>query len=494
MEMQLKKESISYLAPVVASGRELEQTQQIRLPEGMPDIGKILGVWGQSVLRGKEWHSDGVGVSGGVLVWVLYAPEDGSQPRAIDGWIGFQGKWELPEETPDGTILVQTLVRSLDARSVSPRKLLVRAGLGLSCMALCRKEAEYSRPGELPEDVQLHREQRPLRLYAEAGEKGFALEDSLPLSGEQMGKILSCTAQCHLTDRKVVGDKLAFRGSAEVQGLFLTEEGAPISRHFTLPFSQLVQLEKAYGSDGEVDISFCVTNLETETDAEGQTHLKLGLTAQYAISDVTNVELLTDAYSPHREVVLSRDTVEVCSILERRWETVSAEAPLPEEVDNGLDLFGMWNLPAWDRTDTGVCLELSGAAQLLYRQGEGLSSALLRWKGERPLPTDGEAKLAVTAFQGTQPQLNPAAGTLTGGCALMLTAFSGQGLSEVCSIELGEPLPKQADRPSLILCRSGKGDLWALAKENGSTVEAIRAANQLEGEPEKGKMLLIPVV
>ena len=38
MEMQLKKEPLSYLEPVVCSGRELEQTQQIRLPEGMPDI------------------------------------------------------------------------------------------------------------------------------------------------------------------------------------------------------------------------------------------------------------------------------------------------------------------------------------------------------------------------------------------------------------------------------------------------------------------------
>ena len=318
MEMQLKKEPLSYLEPVVCSGRELEQTQQIRLPEGMPDIGKVLGVWGQSVLRSKEWRADGVSVSGGVLVWVLYAPEDGSQPRALDGWIGFQGKWDLPEGSPDGTVLVQPIVRTLDARSVSPRKLLVRAGLGISCMALCRREAEYSVAGELPEDVLLRREQRPLRLYAEAGEKGFVLEDNLPLSGEGSGKIVSCTAQCLLTDRKVVGDKLAFRGSTEVHGLFLTEEGMPVSRHFTLPFSQLIQLEKAYGSDGEADISFCITNLETENDAEGQTRLKLGITAQYAISDVTNLELLTDAYSPHREVKLSWDTVDVCAILDRQ--------------------------------------------------------------------------------------------------------------------------------------------------------------------------------
>lgn len=491
MEMQLKKESISYLEPVVTAAKDLEQTQQIRLPEGMPDIARILGCWGQSVLRSKEWRSDGLSVSGGVLVWVLYEPEDGSQIRALDGWIGFQGKWDLPDGCPDGTLLVQPLIRSLDARSVSPRKLLVRAGVEISCMALCRKEAAYSLPGELPEDVQLLKRRYPLRLYSEAGEKSFALEDSL--AGEQGAKLVSCTAQCALTDRKVVGDKLAFRGSAEVQCLFLTEEGQPLSRHFTFPFSQLSQLEKPYGSDGEPDIQLCVTNLETEADSAGGYNLKLGLTAQYAVSDVTTVELQTDGYSPRRDVKLSWDTVEVSPILERRWESVSADAALPEDADNALDLFGTWDLPQWDWTDTGITLTAQGSAQLLYRQPQGLNAAVLRWKGERELPVREDAKLAVLAFQGVQPQLNPAAGQLTGGCGFLLTAFAGQGIREVSAMELGEPMQRQADTPSVILCRAGDRDLWTLAKENGSTMEAIREANQLEGEPEAERMLLIPV-
>ena len=63
----------------------------------------------------------------------------------------------------------------------------------------------------------------------------------------------------------------------------------------------------------------------------------------------------------------------------------------------------------------------------------------------------------------------------------------------MCALELGELQPKQADTPSLVLCRAGEQDLWTLAKAHGSTAEAIRAANQLEGAPDKGRMLLIPV-
>jgi hypothetical protein len=43
------------------------------------------------------------------------------------------------------------------------------------------------------------------------------------------------------------------------------------------------------------------------------------------------------------------------------------------------------------------------------------------------------------------------------------------------------------------LRRAGDEGLWAIAKDYGSTVQAIREANQLTEEPENGQMLLIPI-
>ena len=55
-----------------------------------------------------------------------------------------------------------------------------------------------------------------------------------------------------------------------------------------------------------------------------------------------------------------------------------------------------------------------------------------------------------------------------------------------------EPIAS-ADRPSLILRRKGQDSLWQIAKDTGSTVEKIKAANGLEEEPAADKMLLIPI-
>jgi hypothetical protein len=50
----------------------------------------------------------------------------------------------------------------------------------------------------------------------------------------------------------------------------------------------------------------------------------------------------------------------------------------------------------------------------------------------------------------------------------------------------------QTDGPSLII-RSAAGDLWQIARDNGSTVRAIRSANELEEVClTRERLLLIP--
>ena len=63
----------------------------------------------------------------------------------------------------------------------------------------------------------------------------------------------------------------------------------------------------------------------------------------------------------------------------------------------------------------------------------------------------------------------------------------------VTGVEVGQRKQPDPNRPSLILRRAGESRLWDIAKSAGSTVEAIRSANGLTGEPNPEQMLLIPV-
>ena len=60
---------------------------------------------------------------GGMMVWVLYAPEDGSPERCIEGWIPFQMRWDLPEELRKPNDYALKVI--METYGFSPQELLV---------------------------------------------------------------------------------------------------------------------------------------------------------------------------------------------------------------------------------------------------------------------------------------------------------------------------------------------------------------------------------
>ena len=181
MEENFEWKTISCLDRALHQVQNSEQTLEIKLQEGMPDVGQVLNAWGQPVLRSKEWQEEQVQFSGGMMVWVLYESEDGLEVQWVQGWIPFQMRWELPDHTPEGILRLHCLTRFVDARSVSPRKIMVRAGVSALGEGCIRKEGDTWTPGEMPEDVQLLRRTYPMMLMTEVGEKTFQLDEELSL-------------------------------------------------------------------------------------------------------------------------------------------------------------------------------------------------------------------------------------------------------------------------------------------------------------------------
>ncbi len=474
-----------------------EQTQEIRLGDDMPDIGRVLGTWGQVLLRGKEWRNGSMSISGGVMAWVLYAPEEGEQVRWVDTWIPFQMKWELPETQHDGIIRAQCLLRSLDARSTSARRLMVRVSVGAIGEALLPGEFAQYTPEDLPEDVQLLKNTYPFQLPQEAGEKPFQLEDilTLPPAAPKMQKLIRYEMTPQILDKKVMGSKVVFRGTAILHILYLTEDGALQNWDFELPFSQYAELEGDYDPDATGEITPVVTGLEMDMDEQGNLHFKAGLTGQYVISNRNMVTVVEDAYSPKREVTVQTQQQQVPAILEQFTQTVHAQQPFDQEVSRIVDVAFYPDHPHITQQETGMEAVLPGQFSVLYYDTEGtLQGATSRWEGSVSLSAGPEVQMAgevclsgkVSTESGSKPQLQ--ADMLLG-----ITGSARQGLSMVTALELTDQSQSDPNRPSLILRRVGNEKLWEIAKSTGSTVSAISDANKLTGEPEKNRILLIPI-
>ena len=160
MEYQLDVQHLPYLRQLHTQPQTREETQELRIGDGLGNIGRVLCAWGQVVLRGKQWQPDGVGVQGGVMVWVLYAPEDGGPAQCVEDWIPLSVKWPAEQSEGDGKLFTTWLLRGVDARTVDLRRLMVRVTVDVYAACFVPDRLPVYSPKELPKDILLLEKKR----------------------------------------------------------------------------------------------------------------------------------------------------------------------------------------------------------------------------------------------------------------------------------------------------------------------------------------------
>lgn len=498
MQLQFSKKTLRFLGCAVREVRNTELTQEIRLPDGMPDIGRMLTAWGQIMLRSKQWQGGEIELSGGVKVWVLYTPEDGTEPRVTEGWLPFQLKWNPEPVEREGPVRMMPLLRFVDSRSTSARKMMIRVGVGVLAQGFYPAEAEIHTPEDVPEDVQILKNTYPVRLSVDAGEKVFQMDEDIDLgsSGGAGGRLISYTLSPQVTERRVLSDKLVFKGNANAHLVWRDAGGMLQSRDFELPFSQLADLDGVYSADARGDVRMAVADLEADLNETGQLRLKSSLVAQYLVDDVQTAQLWEDAYSPRRDVTFETETLELPAVLDEKTENMKAEQTLPGQKGQVVDCRFYPDHPRRNRGADETEVTVPGLFQTLYYGEDGtLQSGISRWEGNLTVPAGSDTLIMpMVQTQGQVQIMNGVDGMMLS-CPvhLQLRAGSGEGLSAIKTMELGQLQPEGADRPSLILRRCDADSLWEIAKQSGSTVSAICEANGITAQPPADRMLLIPV-
>lgn len=498
MEIQFQKQVYPCMQVWAEEIKNEEQTLEIRIPDAMPDIGSVLGAWGQILIRSKEWRGSGMSVTGGVMTWALYVPEDGSMPRTVEGWIPFSMRWDFPQAQRDGTILTSCMLRGVDVRCLSARKLMMRANVSIMARALEPSEFSVYQPTHIPEDVHLLRRSYPVCHLSEAGEKQFMLDEDLTLPSDMMGsKPMSFRIQPEITDKKLMADKVVFRGSALVQVLLRDGEGRLKTCSFDIPFSQYAQLDREYDDTSMVQILPLTTSMELDTLEDGRLRLKAGLTGQYVIYDRPMIELVEDAYSNHRSVKPKNGIAEVHAVLDLHSRTVSVTQSSSAALDEVIDVFLTMQQPIVQRGTEDLQILLSGGAAFLGRNEDGdILGTSAKWEEHFCMPADRNTNATVLSYPtgAARGILTSEGAELSSDITVEVLITSDKGSPQIIALELGELQEPDPARPTIVLCRAGDSELWQLAKQNGSTVEAIRSANHLEADPIPDQMLLIPVM
>ena len=492
MEIKFNRTTLTYMDSVIRQPALQEQTQQVRIPDSMPDIDVVLSIWGYVSLRSKEWHADNIQVSGGTTVKVLYLTKE-KKPECIEAWLPFQIGVEIPDTQRDGTVTVRPFLRNAEAKALSDRKLSIRATVGLSIDARVQCECQLYTPEIPTEGVQLLHNAYMLQLPVEVGEKSFAVEEPLKLHSEGTDiTILRQSLEMVATECKIIADKLVFRGSAVLDILYMDESGELYRWNRDVSVSQYAQLTGEYDSNATADICFAVTELELERTEDTGYIIKAGILAQFTICDSKDISVAEDAYIPNRMIEITTETLELPSVLSVNEQTVQAEADFTMPENRILDVFVLMEELQPEFDDNTLYIRPAGTFQVLSQDGEGnYYCTSHRWECTWQLNTSPDIEADISAIFEGMPEVNGS--KITVPLRLKLISTNGRTNPMISAIELGDSVAPDPNRPSIILQRLGGDTLWQLAKRTGATVEAIMKANDIQQEPNSEKLLLIPL-
>ena len=474
-----------------------EETQEVKLPESMPDIGRVIAAWGQVVLRGKEWRSGHIGLNGGVMAWILYAPEDGSEPRRLECWLPFHARAEHSHGDEEGVIRAECVLCSVDARSVSSRKLMLRCCVGMLVQTLIQRQTEVFTPGDLPEDIQMLERTYPMILTRETGERTFLIDEqiSMPQGTAQPQKLVYYRMSPRITEQKVLGSRAVFRGIGDLHLLCQDEGGRLYSADLEVPFAQYLDLEGDYEEGAEISNLLCLTSLEVEPDDAGGIRIKCGMVSQYIINAPAVIRCLEDAYSPNRELELVQQELQLPAWLEEQVRQIElGERLTGDEVP--VDAIFFPDLPQITRQPGGVEVRCGGSFQMLTQAPDGSwQGKVIRTSRSENLMTECDTVPCTWLRGGAALRREGSGWTAEQRMELKLDSVCTKPIPMVAGIRASERREPDPERPSIIVrARKPEETLWDIAKYCGSTVSAIQRLNRLEREPEENRLLLIPVI
>lgn len=499
MDMELQRIMLEGYRPVCDTMFSQEETLESIVPDACPDISRIVSASGRAYLKDKEMGEGTLRLTGTAKVTVLYIPEGEGLPRSMEVTIPFQCAKDDPRFHAGAPVRATVHAASADARTINPRKVLVRVDLVVWAAAYESDSRELSCDVMGDDGSDLEKRFSPCKCSTipEVREKAFTFSDVLrpPASRPEIDEVLMCRAELGAIDAKFIGKKLVLKGDVPLAVLYRSGDNLATVR-FELPYSQVLDLGDVT-DEAEPEVAVTLKSVDCYLQ-DGALEVTLEILAQAALWAQRPVTLISDAYGIGQPVDVERTLVKLCTMAERgaRRELArklcESAIPAKQVLDCTAAVASLYSAPA----EGGMELSAQINVSVLYLSEDG---ALCGIDTSIPVTCRVELPEGCSCACRCRPVGEVTAVPVTGGLEVRLEAeFSWTVTSEeqVSCVTGLRPAAAQdsSPRPSVVIRRVSQGEaLWDIAKSCGSTVKDICGANDLPSEAVPvGTLLLIP--
>ena len=489
--MELSQTSICYYDKRLSGLFTCTESADSIVPDAFPDIGRIVCAYGTVEVKDRTPQDGRLLISGSVQTVVLYQPEQGEGLRRLTVPVSFAQIEECSELTADAVCFVSCRAASVEAVPVNSRKLSVTVQLSCEVECYCKTECAITETVDLPQ-IQLLRTPCSISFVRQVFPSSVTVLEDTPVQDADDLQLLHPSCEMRVSECRAMRGKAVLKGDAAIRCLALQGDGTVRVLTASTPFTQV--LDAAELNEGDmVSARLAVRALDCRIASDQLLSSTVTADVVLLARETRTVQKLRDLYLPGQELQVQ----ETQSVLHTAPRPAPFTASTEETVQTAQHVSHVVDAEAVccgaKRAADGT-VQLTAAVQILYVNDE---QQLCEFRRMLPLTFSGAAEGELSDLS-LEVRASPAGET---GLRLSIM-LSGAGAAEEndtfrCLTAVQESgAPAQTDGVTLILrCVDGTQPLWDIAKACGTTMDAIRRANDLPEDTDhvSQTMLLIPI-
>ena len=485
--MELEYATIRELKTYDSAVREQPVEADIVLPEYYPAIGKILKCLVEPSEESVTFADGRVSVAGTAAVRLLYADEEN---KLCCYSTATKYTKILPTEVRDENAAVRVTqdVRTVSYRALGPKRVEIKAAVAVKAefFGVAENRIVSAADGNL----QLLGKTAECRSLVCAYCRDFteSEESRVEAGGKTLQFVLAANAVPVVEKTEIISNKIMVRGRNRVTALCAADDGSVGSYEMIVPFSEVLD---CYGVGENTDCAVVFSRTEAEVEPVEDADNRLLATVKNKLlvlaTEPETVRYVTDAYSLRGEAACRYAQVTLCKVLAQadEEETVTAEAEAFEEGGfSVLAVFADGVACSVQKTQGGFTAEGAVCFNALLRDSEDRCSLIAKTVtfSHRIGAAGRCVECAVTARNVSGEALS--GGKLALSCVLAFRVLTEDGEEVRALTELTvqeEAAEPQHERAVVYFGEKGES-LWDIAKDNRTSVEAIKTFNALSAD------------
>lgn len=496
MDVGFRETSMDCLQEQAAEIICQEETAELIVPDSSADVQSVVCSSAVGCIRDVTQTDGSVSVSGSFQTTLLYVPEGEGIPCVLETWMPFSVKLTREEIAQGGTAVAELRVRSVDARILNSRKVLVRVSYAVRILSYGRSSWKLCTAEETEHVQLLHTEVSGLFPVASA-EKSLTRSETVMLqqAGTEVRRIVRAVPEVRETECRLADGQAVWKGSMQLHLVYLTETGALGVFDTEMPISQLLDAGDA-PEDSTLRAVPILSEFRMEQEDGGSFSVTFGIRIQIIAWKKLTCTVITDGYGIGAPLQPQYTPYRFTELLDTPSASRMVEGALHGSVRKVIDCGALVDFPVCRRGRDEMTVSTGVTMNVLYYAEDGsLGGEAVHGEGKMTFALNSGALCLADAVQEGNCYASVSGTERTVACGVLL---SGRCLSErtvqgMTKAELGDPIAGDSDRPSLIVRRAREEEtLWQIAKEAGTPVQSVRDANGLTGEVQEGMLLLIP--